>query len=45
MVDKFRLIDPEDPSIKWVITLDKDGKVISLKEVKDERTNRDEALL
>lgn len=30
----YRLIDPEQPERKWEITIDKDGKVVSLKENK-----------
>ena len=29
---EYNLIDPEDPNRKWVITIARDGKVISLKE-------------
>ena len=29
---EYNLIDPEDPTRKWVITIAEDGKVISLKE-------------
>lgn len=29
---EYRLIDPEDPNRKWVIVIDKDRMVVSLKE-------------
>ena len=29
---KHNLIDPEDPGTPWIIEIDEDGRVISLKE-------------
>lgn len=31
---KSRLIDPEDPRRVWLITIDKDGRVVKLEEQK-----------
>lgn len=42
---KYNLIDSEDPTREWVIDIEEDGKVTSLKEESQEEEEKPEILM